>query len=58
MIPATSKEMHAPCFDAFHLRDGKVLSFHCYVAVPILLEQLGIFMNLQAALKRANPGAA
>jgi hypothetical protein len=28
-----------------------VTSFHCYVAVPILLEQLGVFMNLQAALK-------
>ena len=26
----------------------KVRSFHCYVAVPILLEQLGVSMNLQA----------
>ena len=31
--------------------DGKIVSFHCYVAVPILLEQLGVFNNLQAALK-------
>jgi predicted ester cyclase len=51
-IPATGKEIHAPCFDFFHLKDGKVTSFHCYVAVPVLLEQLGVFMNLQAALKR------
>ena len=51
-IPATGKEMHAPCCDVFHLKDGKVFSFHCYVAVPVLLEQLGVFMNLQAALKR------
>lgn len=51
-IPATGKEIHAPCCDVFHLKDGKVVSFHCYVAVPILLEQLGVFMNLQAALKR------
>jgi ketosteroid isomerase-like protein len=50
-IPATGKKISAPCCDVFHLKDGKVVSFHCYVAVPILLEQLGVFMNLQAALK-------
>ena len=50
-LPASGKEIHAPCCDVFHLKDGKVVSFHCYVAVPILLEQLGVFMNLQAALK-------
>ena len=50
-IPPTGKEMHAPCCDVFTLKDGKVVSFHCYVAVPVLLAQLGIFMNLQAALK-------
>jgi ketosteroid isomerase-like protein len=50
-IPPTEKQMHAPCCDVFRLKDGKVFSFHCYVAVPILLEQLGIFMNLQAALR-------
>jgi len=51
VIPPTGREMHAPCCDVFHLKDGKVLSFHCYVAVPILLEQLGVFLNLQAAFK-------
>jgi ketosteroid isomerase-like protein len=50
-IPATGKKISAPCCDVFHLKDGKVVSFHCYVAVPILLEQLGVFMNMQAALK-------
>jgi ketosteroid isomerase-like protein len=50
-IPATGKVMRAPCCDVFRLKDGKVFSFHCYVAVPILLEQLGVFMNLQAALR-------
>jgi hypothetical protein len=35
----------------FHLKDGKIVPFHCYVAVSILLEQLGVFGNLQAALK-------
>jgi ketosteroid isomerase-like protein len=50
-IAPTGKEIHAPCCDVFRVKDGKVFSFHCYVAVPILLEQLGVFMNLQAALK-------
>jgi SnoaL-like polyketide cyclase len=50
-ISPTGRKMHAPCCDVFHLKDGKVFSFHCYVAVPVLLEQLGVFMNLQAALK-------
>ena len=52
VIPPTHKEIHAPCCDVFHLKDGKVVSFHCYVAVPILLEQLGVFGNLSAALKK------
>ena len=50
-IPPTHKEIHAPCCDVFHLKDGKVVSFHCYVAVPILLSQLGVFNNLSAAIK-------
>lgn len=50
-VPPTGKQMRAPCCDVFRLKDGKVFSFHCYVAVPILLEQLGIFMNLQSALR-------
>jgi hypothetical protein len=51
-IPATEKQIHAPCCDVFHLQDSKVTSFHCYVAVPILLGQLGVLMNLGAAFKR------
>jgi ketosteroid isomerase-like protein len=50
-LPATGKEMHTPCCDVFHIVDGKVASFHCYVAVPIMLAQLGVLMNLGAALK-------
>jgi hypothetical protein len=34
------------------VKDEKVLSFHCYVAVPILFEQLGVFKNLSAAIRR------
>jgi ketosteroid isomerase-like protein len=51
-IPPTGRTMRAPCCDVFHLKDGKVVSFDCYVAVPILLEQLGVFLNLQAAFRK------
>jgi hypothetical protein len=51
-IPPTKRVMSTPCCDVFHLKDGKVLSFDCYVAVPILLEQLGVFLNLQAAFRK------
>ena len=51
-IPATGKTIKAPTCDVFHLKDGKILSFHCYVAVPILLEQLGVFLNLQASFRK------
>jgi predicted ester cyclase len=50
-IPATGKEMHTPCCDVFHIVDGKITSFHCYVAVPIMLAQLGVLMNLGAAFR-------
>ena len=50
-IPATGKEIHAPCCDVFHIENGKVTSFHCYLAVPILLGQLGVLMNLGAAFR-------
>jgi hypothetical protein len=51
-IPPTRRTIKAPCCDVFHLKDGKVVSFHCYVAVPILLEQIGVFLNLQAAFRK------
>src|ERR1700694_2682033 len=50
-IPATGKKMHAPCCDVFHIENGKVTSFHCYLAVTIILGQLGVLMNLGAAFK-------
>jgi ketosteroid isomerase-like protein len=49
-VPATRKEMHTPCCDVFHLKGGKVTSFHCYVAVPIMWDQLGVF-NISSAVK-------
>jgi steroid delta-isomerase-like uncharacterized protein len=41
-IPATGKEIHAPCCDVFQIKDGKVTSFHCYLAATIILAQLGL----------------
>jgi predicted ester cyclase len=51
-IPPTGKEMHAPCCDVFHLKDGKVVSFHCYLAASVLLGQLGVIDNLGASIRR------
>jgi ketosteroid isomerase-like protein len=51
IIPATGKEMHAPCCDVFRLKDGKVQSFNCYTAATIMMAQLGVLSNLGAALK-------
>lgn len=50
-IPATGNEIHVPCCDVFHIDNGKVTSFHCYVAVPILLAQLGVLKNFGAVCK-------
>ena len=50
-LPPTNAKMSTPCFDAFKIRDGKVVSFHCYTAATQLLGQLGVLSNLGAALK-------
>ena len=41
-IPATGKKIHAPCCDVFRIENGKIASFHCYLAVTIILAQLGM----------------
>lgn len=51
-IPPTHKAISVPCCDVFHLGGGKVKSFHCYVAVPILLQQIGVFANIGAAFRK------
>jgi hypothetical protein len=51
-IPATGKEIHAPCCDVFQLANGKVKSFHCYTAATILLGQLGVLGNLGASFSK------
>lgn len=41
-IPPTGHKVSIPCADVFHLKDGKVQSFHCYMAATIMLGQLGV----------------
>ena len=41
-IAPTGRTIDVPCCDVFHLRDGKVVSFHCYNAASILQRQLGL----------------
>jgi ketosteroid isomerase-like protein len=48
-VKATGKKISAPCCDVFHLQDGKVVTFNCYTAATILLGQLGVLTNLEAA---------
>jgi ketosteroid isomerase-like protein len=51
-IPATGKRMDAPCADIFELQDGKIRRFDCYPEGSIILTQLGVLLNLEAALER------
>lgn len=39
-LSATDKTINVPCCDVFHMRKGKVISFHCYNAASIMMEQL------------------
>lgn len=50
-VKPTGRRMDAPCCDVFHLKDGKITSFHCYNMASVLLQQLGGLGNLEAALK-------
>jgi ketosteroid isomerase-like protein len=51
-IAATGNEMHAPCCDVFHLKEGKVTSFHCYTAATVIFAQLGVLGNLAATFQQ------
>ena len=50
VLPATGKQMDAPCCDVFVLEDGKIKRFDCYPEGSIILAQLGVLNNLDAAL--------
>ena len=49
-IPATGKKMDAPCVDIFELENGKIKKFDCYPEGSVILTQLGVINNLEAAL--------
>ena len=49
-VPPTGKRMDAPCCDVFRLKDGKIQSFNCYPSGTVILAQLGVLPNLEAAL--------
>jgi ketosteroid isomerase-like protein len=48
-ISATGKRMDAPCCDVFELVDGKIQRFDCYPSGTIILTQLGVLEDLNAA---------
>jgi ketosteroid isomerase-like protein len=50
-IPPTGNKMDAPCADIFELADGKIKKFDCYPEGSIILTQLGVIQNLEAALE-------
>ena len=47
----TGKRMDAPCCDVFELADGKIKRFDCYPEGSVILTQLGVIGNLDAALE-------
>jgi ketosteroid isomerase-like protein len=51
-IPPTGKRMDAPCVDILELDNGKIRKFDCYPSGSIVLTQLGVIENLQAAIER------
>jgi ketosteroid isomerase-like protein len=56
-IPPTGKKMDAPCADIFELENGKIKKFDCYPEGSVILAQLGVIMNLEAAVSHATTGA-
>ena len=53
-IPPTGKRMNAPCCDVFRIEGGKIKTFNCYWSAATVLAQLGVLVNLDGALKKAN----
>jgi ketosteroid isomerase-like protein len=51
-IPPTGKRMDAPCGDVFEVTDGKIKRFDCYPSGSVIMAQLGVLGDLEAALVR------
>lgn len=41
-LAPTGRIIDVPCCDVFHLKDGKIISFHCYNAASVMQQQLGL----------------
>lgn len=39
-LEPSGKKIDVPCCDVFTLKDGKIVSFHCYLAGTILFKQI------------------
>lgn len=50
-LPPTGKRMDAPCCDVFELTGGKIKRFDCYPSGSVILTQLGVLRDLDAALQ-------
>ena len=48
-IAPTGKRMDAPCCDVFEIQDGRILRFDCYPSGTVVLTQLGVLGDLDAA---------
>jgi ketosteroid isomerase-like protein len=49
-IPPTGKRMDAPCADIWELENAKIKKFDCYPSGSVILTQLGVIENLEAAV--------
>ncbi|HXN09015.1 MAG TPA: nuclear transport factor 2 family protein [Candidatus Acidoferrales bacterium] len=49
-IPPTGNRMDAPCLDVWELEDGKIKKFDCYPSGSVILTQLGVIEDLEAAV--------
>ena len=54
-IPSTGNRMDAPCLDVWELANGKIKKFDCYPSGSVILTQLGVIENLEAALAHPSP---
>jgi ketosteroid isomerase-like protein len=52
ILPPTGNRMDAPCCDVFRLKNGKIQLFDCYPSGTVILGQLGVLGNLEAALQQ------
>ena len=52
ILPPTGKRMDAPCCDVFRLKDGRIQLFDCYPSGTVILGQLCVLGNLDAALQQ------